>query len=712
MIDSKGGLRGYLPELLLLLVLGVLLSYNVSLFDLEPTGEFFHLAAAKEGVLQHHFWLPSLNGHAYVLRAPLWTWLMTLSFQFGGLTLSAARVPAILFALVGVALTGLLTQSLTGNRISAWFASAALGTCWGFIHLSVQSGADVAAMDLYLFFLWLLVEWNALAERRNISFQAMDAYSLAMGLSIAVLFLLKDSLSVLVLLIVGLGYVAINQNLALLKKLNPMLLLVPVVLLPLPWLLIGTFGAHHPAFVGESWFIYPFQRLMGQHALGVNPWSHLQGDCLFYLRALPLDLLPYLLFLPMLLVDRFLGQTETGSSQPSLRRLGTTSGGHWERWGLGWFVLGLVVYSCSAFQEPGLLLPFYPPLAMLSGAYFSQAITAGEAHPLRSYQNSLTFLILVLLLTAVFSAILIFQVLPDDYVIGNWHFYGEPMLTTLNLAKFKITLPEAIPLWKLWLTPGPFILLAGGLFLFILQASQRLSLTAPAAIGVFLVFLFFIKGVDLPILNRAVPQQIAQDLNRRFRSGDELTLYSTRPALKQVWFYLKAKPNVRVRFASQDSFFSTTPLVTASASALSAASSLTDPDPSSSPPLPSEADVKNAVSNDKEPVVSLLATSPALPASARQFGVVGEKTYFQDFSANQRELTQVLRYGWSWDHARGTELLKFLLARPPQFNHMKSGLLAFENLSPQSDDLAPDPALQSGNENTTKKKKSHRRHHH
>jgi|GEM_PF-2681787 len=687
MMRSEGGLGSYLPEICLLIVLGVLLSWNVHLMDLEPTAEFFHLAAAKENVLQHHFWLPHIQGHPYLLRGPLWTWICTLLFQIGGVSLSIARIPAILCALVGIALTGLITRTLTGSRVSSWCTSAILGTCWGFQHLAIQSGPDIAAMDLNLLFIWIVLEWNAMAERRNTQVQEVDAYSVAMGVTLALLFLVKDAFSVFLIAAIALVYVVLNNNVTLLKKLNPLYILAPIAVLPLPWLLIGTLGGHHASFIGESWFIYPWQRF-----LGLGPWEGLHADWLFYLRAIPLDLLPYLLFLPMPLIDRFIKSkegyqyTHVSPQQSVARRAGTTVGGHWHTWAVVWFLTGFVLYSVSAFQEPGLLLPFYPPLALLLGTYLGQIVEAGDSSPTRSYQNTVTFMILVLMLCAVMLTIFIFQVLPDNYVVGQWRFFGDPMLSIVSLGSKQFTLPEPVPLWKMWLIPGSIILLIGGLSLFVLQLRQRYAMTVPVTIGVFLSFFFFVKGIDLPIMQHAIPQQIAADLSRRADVGDTITLYTTRPALKRVWFFLKAKPYVTVKFKPKAPFKD--PLL-----AEASLNTVTLKPAEEAKPRRRRRHRRHdpEVQTTVPVVVEPLAPQPA----THQYGVVGEKTYFQQFSSDFRDATRVLSYGWTWEHAQGSEILKFLMIRAPQFNKMKSGLLAFEDLVPQPFTLAPDPALQA-----------------
>ena len=92
MHTANDSLQSFLPEILLLLILGVMLGCNIDLFAIDPYSELFHITAAKESLQAGHFWLPVLNGHEYLIRAPLWTWIVESSFKVLGVSLWAARV--------------------------------------------------------------------------------------------------------------------------------------------------------------------------------------------------------------------------------------------------------------------------------------------------------------------------------------------------------------------------------------------------------------------------------------------------------------------------------------------------------------------------------------------------------------------------------------------------------------------------------------------
>ena len=643
MSKFSGVLESFLPELLVLLGMAVLLGCNADIFSIDPYSELFHIAAAKETAQAGHFWIPVLNGYEYIIRPPLWTWLLTLIFDVFGPSLWVARVPAILAALLGLGLTGSLARNLSGNRLAGCFAAAVLGSGWGFVHLSVLSTADILTMDLYLGFLWAFMQWYSVAEKRHSTRVESGGFCLAMGLIAGVLLLLKGTFSLLVLVLVALFYLVLTQNLRLLQRISIGPLLLPMVLIPFPWLLGASFASHNPLFIVDYAITQPLSRI-----LGIGPWQGLSLDPLFYLKRLPLDLLPYLLLLPALVLDEALlprlaqksGQRRVGTAMAATA--GSPIGGPWVLWALLWFGFGLLVYSVSAFQEPTTLLPFYPPLAIITGVYLARVLEgeAGLSHP---YNNTVTLMVLVLLSAAVLLAIFIFQVLPANYVDGFWQLPGQPTIAFLEIGDHRIDLPEAFPLWKLWLIPGPFILLIGGILLFILQAMQRLSLTASASVGAFMAFFLFVKLLCLPVLSRPIPMMTAHAINRRAHSGDEIVLASQHPDVKRTWFYLNPKRGVPIHFIH---------------------------DPST---------------------IAEYEEKHQAQRRGQLLGIMREKSYYQNPDYTMRERFRILNCYWAWDASRRYELLKFLVMRSPVFNRMKSGLVALYSLPPAEEEPVETP---------------------
>lgn len=595
-----------------MVAMAVLLFMNVGALDIDPYSEFFHLESAKESLAAGRFWTPVLNGHDYLVRAPLWTWIVFCCFKLLGVTLYAARLPAILLSLGSLVLIYLLTLELTKSRFSAFFSAAALATSWGFFQMGGLSTANTLELAIQLGFLWAFLRWKDFASRRNVIPVEMNVLSLTMGALLGLLLLNSGSVSVLILLVIAVFHLLLGQNIFLLSRLNFGLLSLPLVLIPLPWLLWVSITSGKPSFAFDYLVLYPVQKLFGG---GI--WQTLKGDWLFNLKRLPLDLLPWLLFIPVAVQDAT-GFTGRGGQQAQ----------NWMNWLLLWFLIGFIVYSLSVFQEPSLMLPFYAPLAMIVGCYLAQVVEASGGKAPDRYEPVLIAYIMLMMAMAVILTVIIFQVVPSDYVAGFWQQPGMAVIRSFELGKHLIELPEAFPLWKLWLIPGPFVLLIGGFTLFILQAGRKMTLTPLALTSTMLLFLLFIKAVYLPVMQRPVPRLFAQQINKQAKPGDQVLLYSTHPDLKRVLFFIQ-------------------------------------PDK-----LP-----KTHVIRDKAEFGQYMEQG-----RGRVYGVIRERSYFQDLDYRDRTMLRVDQYNWRWDMTRLGEMAKLLIVRLPDFEKMRSEMLYFQSL--------------------------------
>jgi 4-amino-4-deoxy-L-arabinose transferase-like glycosyltransferase len=639
-----GMVRSFLPELALLLAVGLLMLLNVSAFEIDPYSEFFHIQAARESLFANRFWVPVLNGHDYLMRAPLWTWIIMGFFKLFGVSVLVARIPAILCSMLSLAFTYMLGMELTQNRFAALFSAAALATTWGFFHGGCLSTADIFATVLYTAFAWAFIQWHSFASRKTIIPMEMSIFSGGMGILLGLLVLTKGPLSVVLLLAIAASYLIINQSLSVLGKLKFSLLLGPILLIPLPWLIIASIQSGNSHFIWDFLAQQPMDRM-----LGAGPWSNLQPDFLYYLKHLPLDFLPYWLLIPAILLDTgLIGQRGGNQSQQP-----------WVLWLFLWPILGLLTNSVSVFHEPTRILPLLPPLAVLAGHYLSR-VTESKAQA-NDYGNTLVAYIGLLMLSAVLCAVVIFQVVPSDYVSGYWHLPGQDIIETLNLGKHQVDLPEAFPLWKFWLIPGPFILLIGGFSLYVLLSERRLTLTPIALIASTFAFFIFIKLLYLPIMYRPVPETFAKHLNHQVQKGDGIVLYSLHPDIKRVMFYLDPKKLARVRTVRKPE----------------------------------------------------LVEQNIMPPRGVMYGVIPEQDYFADLPVKDRSLLQVTHADWNWDTGNMGELKKFFIIRQPQFDLMKSKMLSFQSLPPASQaalhELRQVEAALSGEQPETGHRKKRRR---
>jgi hypothetical protein len=353
--------------------------------------------------------------------------------------------------------------------------------------------------------------------------------------------------------------------------------------------------------------------------LGEGPWQALQMDPLFYLKRFVTDFIPYILILPAAVWECYLSRRNALSAP--LRSA---------PWLAIWFGVGLIGYSLSAFQEPTLLLPFYPAVAILLGYYMGRSMETVTGND--TYNNTMAGYILGTMFVAVLSTIIIFQVLPSDYVVGFWHLPGKPVIEALDLGKHHIDLPEAFPLWKFWLIPGPFILLIGGITIFALHALRRTAASVTAMIVTCMLFLLFVKMLYLPIMQRPVPEMFARQLNHQVTKSDRIVLYSLHPDVKRVMFYLDNDKLAHTRFARSPQRF------------------------------------QMALSDGEGTV----------------YGVIREKSFFNELDYTYRNFLRINRFDWKWDMTRLSELRKLLIVRQPRFEKMRSELLYFQSVPSSS----------------------------
>lgn len=609
--------QALLPEIVLLALLGLLFIWNAAAFEIDPYTEIFHLAAAKQTAHAGHFWIPSINGHDYLIRAPFWTWLITLLFKLFGSSLWTARIPAILFALGGVTLTYFVTMELTASRMASLFAASILGTTWGYFHLGTLSTADILATNLYLGYFLTLLKWHNVASRRSPLPIELNIFSASFGIMIGLLLIVKGALSTGLMVLIGLIYLFFHQDLFLIGRLNIKLTAGLIALFLVPWLIMGSVATKSALFSIDYLLIQPFQRVFAG-----GPWQGLQWDPLFYLKRLPGDLLPYLLFMPAAFIECILPRRTATSFQMQSEP--------WLFWLPVWFFIGFIVYSCSAFQEPSLMLPFYPAAAILTGHYLgraSESVTGSSV-----YNNTVCLYILTLMAVAVLSSVIIFQVIPSDYVKGFWHLPGQPVIEYLQIKDHRIDLQEPFPLWKFWMIPGPFILLLGGITLYVLQLLRRNTAGAFAILGTSIMFLLFVKMIYLPILNRPVPRLFAQHINKKIHKKDTVVLYSLHPDIKRVLFYLDDSKVTHTQIVCND------------------------------------AQLQKALSSNGGTV----------------YGVIREKSFFNDIDYSYRNLLRVNQFNWKWDMTQLAELRKLLVVRQPMFNKMKSEMMSFQSVPTSS----------------------------
>jgi len=107
------------------------------------SSEFRWAEIAREMIVTHNYFWPTINGHVYYDKPLGSYWLVIFSTPFtGGLNEAATRAPSAIAGLLAVLLLMLLTRRLYDAR-TAILSGVILATCFSFVFFSRDASADV-----------------------------------------------------------------------------------------------------------------------------------------------------------------------------------------------------------------------------------------------------------------------------------------------------------------------------------------------------------------------------------------------------------------------------------------------------------------------------------------------------------------------------------------------------------------------------------------
>ncbi len=329
-----------LRHVALLLALGTLLfSLNLGGYDIAAPDEPRYAHAAREMMRTGDYVVPRVNGETYLEKPPLLFWSMAAaSWPVGDVTAVTARIPSIVSGLVTVVFTYALAYHLFGARVAFWAALILMTTArvWWQARFGQIDMLLTALLTASLYALW---RWE------------------------------EDRRPAWLLVVYG------GMGLGLLAK-GPPALMFPLLLIAAfywrnpearrgTWWLTGTLAALALAL---AWFVPA--RLLGaetteaavQGGIAENLWRNTIGRALlgvskaqppwYYLTTIPVDLLPWALFLPWTL--------------PWVWRNHKRDKGMWFLW--CYTVPALIVFSIIVGKRAIYILPLFPAFAIFLGA--------------------------------------------------------------------------------------------------------------------------------------------------------------------------------------------------------------------------------------------------------------------------------------------------------------------------------------------------------
>jgi 4-amino-4-deoxy-L-arabinose transferase-like glycosyltransferase len=320
---------------LLVALAAVLFLGNLGGYDLWPPDEPRFAQVAREMMESGDYLAPRVNGQPYKEKPPLYFWMVAaVSAPVGDVTELTARLPSALAGIITLLLTYLLARELYGVRIAFWS---------GMILVTTQRfwwQARFGQLDMVLT-AWvmgsLLCFWCWHKKRTG-------GYLIGFYLCMAAGVLTKGPPAALFPVLTVFAFYwkrkEARKQLHLLTGLSVVLALVAIWLIPARMAI----SVETTVNTGETITSNLFRQTVGRFFLGVShanpPW--------YYLKNLPVDLLPWSFFSPWTLSWVWTRRKE----------------GEETRFLLSWIVPAFLFFSVCVGKRALYLLPLYPAFSI------------------------------------------------------------------------------------------------------------------------------------------------------------------------------------------------------------------------------------------------------------------------------------------------------------------------------------------------------------
>ena len=332
--------------LLLLALAAGLLLFRLGAVPLLGPDEPRYVRVAVEMHRAGELVTPTLQERPWLEKPPLYYWLAGVAFSFLGETETAARLPAVLAALVLVGATALVGARLYG---------AAAGLHAGFIlatSLGVFAYGRAATMDMLVASaITVGLGLFALGLLRIAGVLAIPAAYAMFGVAT----LAKGPIGFLLPGLVVFGYVVATRDWAAFRRAISPAGIVLFLVVAGPWYAL-IYADQGRAFVDTFLLNHNVERFTS--TIHNHP-----GSVLYYLPVLLIGLFPW-----------------SGLGLPALATLRLRAS-RADLFVLLWLVLPLAFFSAAGSKLPGYVIPCLPPLALLMGRAATRIVT-GDAFEL------------------------------------------------------------------------------------------------------------------------------------------------------------------------------------------------------------------------------------------------------------------------------------------------------------------------------------------
>jgi len=356
---------------------------------------------------------PRLNGIKYFEKPPLQYWATAAAFKAFGESEVSARLYVGLAGLATLLLTGFAARRLRGPAASLAAMLVLLSSPY------YMALAGIVTLDIGLT-LWTSATFFALllAEQADEGGQPRERrrWMLAAWAAMALAVLSKGLVGIVFAGAAVFFVMVLARSAAILKRMEWGWGLAIFLVIAAPWFV--AVSAANPEFARFFFVHEHFERFLTQSHRRVQAWW-------FFLPIMALGLLPWLLALPSAVALSW--RSEPGARFPALRTC------------LLWSAFIVAFFSASGSKLPAYVLPAFPPLALVLGAYLAVA-------PERRLAAFLALVIPVSLALAGYGAYL-----PDtagDAWTRTMYVAAQPWAVAAALILLAATLAAGAMLWR------------------------------------------------------------------------------------------------------------------------------------------------------------------------------------------------------------------------------------------------------------------------
>jgi 4-amino-4-deoxy-L-arabinose transferase-like glycosyltransferase len=445
---------------------------NLGQWDLWSPDEPRYAEVSREMVNRGDWILMHRNGHLYTDKPPLFFWAIAVSsFLWQGFTPFSVRFPSALLGTLTVLLTFFIGKKLYSSR-TGFLSGLVLATVYEFAYLSTRGNIDATltfftTASLFCFFQWYYDTQEEKIRPRNLRGLSIYGFYISMGLAT----LAKGPVGFILPLLVSLIYLVVQKDWGGIRrmKLFPGMLLF--IILVLAWYL--------PA-VTRGGNVYLRETLL-KHTLDAyaKGWTHVR-PFYYYLYSFPLDFLPWFIFLPGAIVYGFF--KEAAEKRREFLFL------------FVWFAVIFLFFSISKGKRGLYLLPLYPAASLMVGKFWEDAIFTPMEHFRREWIS-----------------------IP---------LYGLMALTLVGGLATPWVVRTRFPAYFAYSLPMAFLLVGGGLALFVSYRFKRRGVVFFVIVGMMAGGFFYTLSVAFPFVNSYKSARfICQEITSRIQPGEKLAIY-------------------------------------------------------------------------------------------------------------------------------------------------------------------------------------------